>query len=213
MDGAAIIGADLAYRVLSGDRRAEAELVVRYQKGVRLIIIRVTGSPSLAEELSQETFIVTLRRLRSAPLQNPAKLAAFIAQTARNLAIAEKRKERRRRTDTGERGVEELADADNGEDRWADASAAARAVRLGLKDLPSDRDRSVLIRHYLNDEDRSTISRDLGIHESAFNVILFRARRRFLENLLRRGIGRADLLTLTRRKAGPHTRSSRVRMT
>jgi RNA polymerase sigma factor (sigma-70 family) len=197
MKDAALIGADLAHRVLSGDRGAEAELVARFQKGVRQIIIRVTGSRSLADELGQETFIVTLRRLRTVPLANPAKLAAFIAQTARNLGIAEKRKERRRRTDTGGQGIEELADADSSEERWAEATAAAWAVRLGLKELLSERDRSVLVRHYLHDEDRTAICRDLGINESAFNVILFRARRRFLEKLTRSGIGRADLFGLT----------------
>jgi RNA polymerase sigma-70 factor, ECF subfamily len=195
MNNAAIIGADLAHRVLSGDRRAESELVARFQKGVRQIIIRATGSLSLAEELSQETFIVMLRRLRSVPLEDPGKLSAFIAQTARNLAIAEKRKKRRRRTDTGGQGIEELAGADEREDRWAETSAAAWAVRVGLQELSSERDRNVLIRHYLHDEDRPAICRDLGINESTFNVILFRARRRFLERLTRCGIGPGDLFS------------------
>ncbi len=191
----AITNADLAYRVLTGDRRAEAELVARFQKGVRRITARVTGNQSLAEELSQETFVVTLRRLRSVPLEEPAKLPAFIVQTARNLAIAERRKERRRRTETGGRGIEQIGDADHGEDRWADANTAAWAVRVVLRELPSERDRSVLVRHYLYDEDRSAISRDLGIKESAFNVILFRARKRFLEKLTLRGISCRDLFS------------------
>ncbi|HUN76938.1 MAG TPA: sigma-70 family RNA polymerase sigma factor [Steroidobacteraceae bacterium] len=197
MNNTAMIGAELAHRVLRGDRGAEAELVARFQKGVRQVIVRMTGNLSLAEELTQETFIVTLRRLRSVPLQDPTKLAAFIAQTARNLAIAEKRKERRRRTDTGGQGIEQLPGAEDDEDRWAEAASAAWAVRVVLKELPSERDRGVLIRHYLHDEDRTAICRDLGIKESAFNVILFRARKRFLEKLVRRGIGRADLFSPT----------------
>jgi len=187
---------DLAHRVLGGDKRAEAELVTRFQKGVRQILMRITGNLSLAEELCQETFIITLRRLRSVPLEDPSKLPAFIAQTARNLAIAEKRKERRRRTDTDGEGIELIADATATHDRWADVSAAASAVRTILQELPSERDRSVLIRHYLHDEDRALICRDLGINEAAFNVVLFRARKRFLEKLARRGIRRADLFSL-----------------
>jgi RNA polymerase sigma-70 factor, ECF subfamily len=195
MDDSAITDTDLAHRVLSGDRRAEAELVARFQKGVRQVIVRVTGNLSLAEELSQETFVVTLRRLRSVPLEDPAKLLAFIVQTARNLAIAEKRKERRRRTDAGGHAIEELADASLEDDHWADADAAAAAVHAVLKELRSERDRQVLVRHYLHDEDRAVICRDLGIHEAAFNVILFRARRRFLEKLTECGIRRADVLS------------------
>jgi RNA polymerase sigma-70 factor, ECF subfamily len=196
MTESATTNPDLAHRVLDGDKRAEAELVARFQNGVRQILMRVTGNLSLAEELSQETFIITLRRLRSVPLEDPSKLPAFIAQTARNLAIAEKRKERRRRTDTDAEGIELIADANAGDDRWADASSAASTVRAILKELPSDRDRNVLIRHYLHDEDRAVICRDLGINESAFNVALFRARRRFLEKLARRGIRRADLFSV-----------------
>jgi RNA polymerase sigma-70 factor, ECF subfamily len=190
----ALTDADLAHRVLTGDRRAEAELVARFQKGVRRIIAKVTRNLSLAEELSQETFVVTLRRLRSVPLEDPAKLPAFIVQTARNLAIAEKRKQRRRRTDTGGHGIEELADISVGDDRWADADSAAVTVRAVLKGLSSERDRQVLVRHYLRDEDRAVICRELGIKETAFNVIVFRARRRFLQKLTQCGIGRTDIL-------------------
>ncbi len=196
MNDSATTNPDLAHRVLNGDKRAEAELVARFQQGVLQIIVRMTGSPSLAEELSQETFIITLRRLRSMPLHEPAKLSAFIAQTARNLVIAEKRKERRRRTDSGADGIEDVPDANVGDDRWAHASSAASAVRAILKELRSERDRQVLVRHYLHDQDREAICRDLGINESAFNVILFRARKRFREKLTKRGIGRADLLSV-----------------
>jgi RNA polymerase sigma factor (sigma-70 family) len=195
MNDLGITDADLAHRVLTGDRRAEAELVARFQKGVRQVIERMTGDLSLAEELGQETFVVTLRRLRSVPLEDPTKLPAFIAQIARNLAIAEKRKQRRRRTDTGGRRIEELAEASAGDDRWADADAAGAAVRAVLKELSSERDRQVLIRHYLYDEDRAAICRDLGVREAAFNVILFRARRRFLQKLTDYGIGRSDFFS------------------
>jgi RNA polymerase sigma factor (sigma-70 family) len=185
---------DLVERIRLGDKGAEQELFLKYQLGVRQILVRVTGSRLAAEDLSQEALIIALRRLRAATLEDPSKLAAFVAQTARNLAIAEKRKERRRRTDTGASDMEKVADAGVNQDAGAHTEASARAVRELLGELRSERDRQLLIRHYLNDEDTDVICRDLGIAQSAFNVALCRARQRFREILEKRGMTSDNLL-------------------
>jgi RNA polymerase sigma-70 factor (ECF subfamily) len=185
---------DLVERIKVGDREAEQELFVRFQPGVRQIVVRVTGSLPAAEDLSQEALIIALRRLRSATLEDPSKLAAFVAQTARNLAIAEKRKERRRRTDTLSENMDEVADASVSQDSRAHAEASARVVRELLAELRGERDRQLLTRHYLNDEDKEVICRDLGISESAFNVALCRARQRFRGILEKHGMTCENLL-------------------
>jgi RNA polymerase sigma-70 factor (ECF subfamily) len=195
MTESAISHEELAWRILSGDKAAESELYMRFQSGVRQIIARITGNFALAEELSHETVIVALKRLRSVPLEDPSKLPAFIAQTARNLAIAEKRKETRRRTESGGIEVDEVAGAAPAHECQADAEWAAGTVRAILRELPSERDRRILVRHYLQDDDRSAICRDLGIDEARFHLVLFRARKRFLERLERRGIRRADVFS------------------
>ena len=194
MTALATADSDLVERILSGDKQAERELFLRFQPGVRQIVVRVTGSFAAAEDLSQEALIITLRRLRSTSLQDPTKLAAFIAQTARNLAIAEQRKERRRRTDTGSEELERVADSGTSQIGRAHAEASARAVRELLAELRSERDRQLLTRHYLKDEDKDVICRELGISESAFNVALCRARKRFQEVLEKHGMTREDLL-------------------
>src|SRR5580658_6590738 len=190
MTKSAISHEELARQILSGEKAAESELYVRFHIGLRQIIVRITGNYALAEELCHETVIVALKRLRPVPLEDPSKLPAFIAQTARNLAIAERRKEIRRRTETGGVTVEEEADAAPAHECQADAEWAAGTVRAVLRELPSERDRRILTRHYLQDGDRSAICRDLGIDEASFNLVLFRARKRFLEGLERRGIRR-----------------------
>src|SRR5690242_18625035 len=91
--------ADLQERIRAGDLESETELVRRFRPGIRQILMRWADRPALAEELCQETLIIVLQRLRRHPLEAPDALPAFIAQTARNLAIAEKRRDRRRRTD------------------------------------------------------------------------------------------------------------------
>lgn len=187
--------AELASRIHNGDKRAEAELFSRYKNGVRQIIWRITGNDSRAEELTQETLIVVLRRLRAGSLDDPTRLPAYLAQTARNLAIAENRKERRRQTDTDSEALEDIPDSAVSHDRALHLNSAANIVRHLLNEFRPERDRHVLIRHYLHDEDKESICREWGINESTFHVILFRARKRFLELLTKRGINRTDLFS------------------
>ena len=194
MDGAAAINADLAGRICKGDAEAEATLCARFGPGVRQILARRLHNFAQAEELAQEVLIVVLKRLRATPLQDPARLAAFIAQTARNVAMADRRKERRRRTDTGSEELDDVPDREQDQAVTVEVMSSAAAVHAMLKELKSSRDRSLLVRYYLQDEDKASICHDLGLSDSTFNVVLFRARERFLELLQKRGIGRGELL-------------------
>ena len=194
MDGAAAINADLAGRICNGDAEAEATLCARFGPGVRQILARRLHNFAQAEELAQEVLIVVLKRLRATPLQDPARLAAFIAQTARNVAMADRRKERRRRTDTGSEELDDVPDQEQDQAVTVEVMSSAAAVHAMLKELKSSRDRSLLVRYYLQDEDKASICHDLGLSDSTFNVVLFRARERFLELLQKRGIGRGELL-------------------
>ena len=85
---------ELAHQIHAGNQQAESELSRRIAPGITQVIVRSTGNFPLAEELCQETLIVILTRLREDPLTEPDKLPAFAAQVARNLIIAERRKER-----------------------------------------------------------------------------------------------------------------------
>lgn len=193
MSGVAWSNTELAQQIYAGDQRAEAELFTRFATGILQILLRVTGSSATAEDLCQETLIVTLQRLRSKPLEDPSRLEAFVAQTARNLALAERRKVRRRRTDTDWEAISEVPDLALGQESEAQMDSIAAAVQKLLRDLRSERDQVLLVRYYLQGEDRIEICRDLEITEATFNIALFRARARFQKLLARRGIRGADL--------------------
>jgi RNA polymerase sigma-70 factor (ECF subfamily) len=55
----------------------------------------------------------------------------------------------------------------------------AALVRAVLGALDSDRDREILFRFYLAEDDKARICRDLGLTALHFNRVLFRARERF----------------------------------
>lgn len=189
--------AELAHRIRAGDRQAEADLTRRLTQGITQIAVKLTGDFAVAQEICQETLIIILTRLRSQPLDDPEKLPAFVAQTARNLVFAERRKQRRRRTDTDSTQVEEAPDTSEPQDRDVERESSAAAIRTVLSEMRSVRDRTVLVRYYLREEDKKTICAELDMSESAFNVVLFRARARFLELLESRGFRGRDLLCLS----------------
>jgi RNA polymerase sigma-70 factor (ECF subfamily) len=190
-------GGELAHRIQRGDVSAESELIRQFEPGLRVLLRRRTGGdPGLLQDLVQETLLVVLQRLRGAGIDDPQKLAAFAAQTARNLAIASLRKAERQRTDVDSEATDRNADPSQHVEEIAADVEAALAVRALLRELPQARDRLMLKRFYLEDHDKEVICQELDLTEAAFNQALSRARRRFRQILEERGFSKRDLLNL-----------------
>jgi len=188
---------ELARRIKEGDSSAESELIRQFEPGLRVILRRRTVSDhSLLEDLLHETLLIVIQRLRGAGIEDPEKLAAFAAQTARNLAIASQRKAERQRTDLDSEAIERNADPSPGVATQAEDVEAALAVRALLRELPQARDRLMLKRFYLDDHDKEAICQEMQLSEAAFNQALSRARRRFRQILEERGFAKRDLLSL-----------------
>jgi RNA polymerase sigma-70 factor, ECF subfamily len=189
-------GGELSRRIREGDLSAESELIRQFEPGLRVLLRRRTGGDyGLLQDLVQETLLVVIQRLRGDGIDEPQKLAAFAAQTARNLAIASLRKAERQRTDVDSEATERNADPARGVDAAASDVEAALAVRALLRELPHPRDRLILKRFYLDDHDKDMICQEMDLTEAAFNQALSRARRRFRQILEERGFAKRDLLS------------------
>ena len=57
----------------------------------------------------------------------------------------------------------------------------ARLVRRLIGELPTDRDRQVLYRFYIAEDDKAAICQDLELSSLHFNRVLHRARQRYRE--------------------------------
>jgi RNA polymerase sigma-70 factor, ECF subfamily len=192
--GLSSLDGELCERVRAGDTKAEAIVVAQLQPGLRLVLHRATGGDwDLTSELVQETLVILLERLRGRGLDDPSGLAAFAAQTARNLAIANHRKRNRRRTETNLEAVGTAADPRNGPPEQIAATRLGGLVDRLLQELPTERDRTVLKRFYLHEDDKKDICRDLQLSDLAFNQVLFRARNRFRSILKDAGLKKDDL--------------------
>jgi RNA polymerase sigma-70 factor (ECF subfamily) len=176
-------GGELSRRIREGDVSAESELIRQFEPGLRVLLRR-------------RTLLVVLQRLRGAGIDDPQKLAAFAAQTARNLAIASLRKTERQKTDVDSEATDRNADPSRGVEEVAADVESALAVRALLRELPQPRDRLMLKRFYLDDHDKEVICQELDLTEAAFNQALSRARKRFRQILEERGFSKRDLLNL-----------------
>lgn len=190
-------GGELSRRIREGDVSAESELIRQFEPGLRVLLRRRTGGDhGLLQDLVQETLLVVIQRLRGDGLEDPDKLAAFAAQTARNLAIASLRKTERQKTDIDSAATERNPDTTRGVETIVEDVEAAMAVRALLRELPQARDRLMLKRFYLEDHDKDIICQEMQLSEAAFNQALSRARRRFRQILEERGFAKRDLLNL-----------------
>lgn len=176
--------ASLAARIRAGDAAAESDLVQRYSRGLTCILRRSTGSSAAADDLHQETFRIVIERLRGSGLEQPERLAGFIRRTARNLFLADSRRAVRRRASAFDENVAARDPSPSPLGRVLQRERAQLVRRL-VGELRTDRDRQILYRYYLAEEDKDQICHDLGLSDVHFNRVLFRARQRFRELLER----------------------------
>jgi RNA polymerase sigma-70 factor (ECF subfamily) len=163
-----------------GDTAAEAQLVLRFGRGIRVVLRHASSDPNVTEDLFQETFRVGLERIRAKALRDPGQVAAFLAGLARALATEHFR--RLRRAPQEDVSVLERMAAPGGTSLNAVArQQEARQIAATLESLSNERDREVLRRFYLTTEDKDRICADLGLTRLQFNRVLHRARERFRE--------------------------------
>jgi RNA polymerase sigma-70 factor (ECF subfamily) len=175
---------------LTGDRQAESRMVIALRPGV-LAVLRFGAFHRWidAEDLTQETLQVVVERVRARTIDDPRKVFAFAAATARNMALNSARKVLRQQTVVDSELVDELAQ--NLEMEPSDLSESddrhlAQAVMALLDELPTERDRQVLIRFYLDGNDKQQLCRELGLSPKHFDRVLMRARSRLRTIIERR---------------------------
>jgi RNA polymerase sigma-70 factor (ECF subfamily) len=180
------IAVDLVARIGRGARDAEEAMVRRYGAGLLYLLRRRTRDSDLALDLRQDTFRVAIEKLRSSPLDEPQHLAAYLRGVALNLWIAHQRKGARRATTVDSEAVEAAADpGESGPFDNVSREQVSAAVGVLLEELGTPRDREILTRIYLRDEDKDDVCAALGVDSTHFNRVLFRAKQRFRELLVR----------------------------
>jgi RNA polymerase sigma-70 factor (ECF subfamily) len=172
-------------RIMAGDADAEAELVRRYNGGITVIIGRIVQDESATEDLSQDTFTLVLEKIRDGEVREPERLSGFICGVARNLAIEYVRRLRRATNQEEIDKAEQIRDPQPDQFEQLLRKERAALVRQMLDELPVDRDRDILFRYYIAEEEKDRICADLGLTSLQFNSVIFRALKRYRELYLR----------------------------
>jgi len=170
---------ELAAKILAGDREAEEELFYRYQGGVAIVVRRITKNSHAAEDLSQDTFQLALEKIRRGDLRDPERLSGFICGIARNLAIDHLRRVKRLEAMNRADAIRFVSDPEPDQLGLLLRKEKAQAIRQILNELEPARDREMLYRFYLTQDDKEQICHDLGLSSLHFNRVLYRARERF----------------------------------
>lgn len=182
--------AQLVARIRQGERTAEEELVRRYSRGVSIILRRLAGSETVADDLYQDVFLRAVEKIRAGEVRDPERLSGFICSLARNLAIDYLRRSAPEKASADAAAGLSIADPAPGPLARVLHLEDAAAIRQVMSELSSDRDRQVLYRFYLKEEDKDAICADLNLTSLQFNRVLHRARERFRELYKKTGEGR-----------------------
>lgn len=189
-----IAATDLA-SVRSGQlQKSDIEaLITRDYLGLRLLIFRRTRDIQVASDLLNDAICTAWEKWRAGQIARPEQIVAYIFQVAMNLlrnhrrAVAE-RPDRRAASEA----LDKVSVASN--DVEIEARIAAKVLAI-IRSMDSRRDRTVLVRFYLNEEDKETICRDLQLTPAQFAKVLHRARQRLRELVESQGLRGSDLFS------------------
>ena len=177
---------ELVKRIIAGDSVAEEELVRRYNQGVAIIIDQIVRSRSATEDVSQDAFKIVLVKIRRGDVREPERLSGFVCGVARNAAIDYIRRVRLSRNQEAIGNAEQIPDHAPSQLDEVLRQERAKVVRQLINELKQKRDRDLLLRYYVAEEDKDKICGDLGLTRAQFNNVIFRATARFKELYVRK---------------------------
>jgi len=165
--------------------------------GVLLRLVRrKLRDRDLAADLVNEAVAICLEHVRTGKLVKVDQgIAGYVFKVSMNLLRNYARNKNNAsdvRADAS--ALETLAGAPERDD--SDDQRLKELTREMLESLSMPRDRIIVERFYLDEEDKESICRDLGVTSAQFNLVISRARQRMRRLLDTRGLGRTDLICL-----------------
>src|ERR1044071_4820948 len=129
-------------------------MLLRDMSGLKAQLTRVTRDAELAADLLQDAIVTALQKLEAGEIEHRGQLDGYVYRVALNHLRNYRRKDKS--PVSGPDALPELVDTE-GEARPGKSIARgqfSRVVTRLLKEMTSPRDREVLIRFYLQEEDR-----------------------------------------------------------
>ena len=166
----------MSARILQGETSAENMLAATFHAPLITFLNRLTRDWARAEDLTHDTLIIILQKLRKETLEDPARLPAYIYQTARYVHLGWIRKQDNRQLPLTEPDAISHSDATI-EDRYIQKRETLD-VRKRVLGLRMVRDREILLRRFFADETKPETCEALHLTHQHYDRVLSRARKR-----------------------------------
>jgi RNA polymerase sigma factor (sigma-70 family) len=154
------------------------ELYRYFSKVVRFYLCRQTGSPDL-EDLVHDLFAMIVEAIQRGDIREPERLMGFVRTAATRQGYAYiRRVAKKRRQEIDIESERDISAVTHDPEQAAIITQRERLIALVLDEL-SDRDREVLVRFYLLEQDSIQISFAMGLTETQFRLLKSRAKSRF----------------------------------
>jgi RNA polymerase sigma-70 factor (ECF subfamily) len=166
-----------------GDDDAYRDLIERYKGMVYNIALRITGNPTEADDVAQETFVRVYEKVGG--FRGRSKLSTWVYRIAYNLSL-ERRRALQRRGEVSWDGLpptaHALTDSRPTPEEAAASASEADAVRTAIGELP-EKYRVPLLLCYMQDLSLADAAEIVGVTEGGMKTRLHRARQMLLAKL------------------------------
>lgn len=173
--------AALAVRIARGEEGAVDLLYRRLLPGLQLYFRARRMDEMTAEDYAQEAFLEAVRRLQAGALDNPACFVGYLWTVAHRFSIAWLRQQRREVDEAEGEGVWRRAAAGQPGPEEGLLQQERRRIALAVLRRMNAREREVLVRFYLWEQDAATICEEMGLTADQFRLLKWRAKARFGE--------------------------------
>jgi RNA polymerase sigma-70 factor, ECF subfamily len=174
------VWAELVDRIHSGETDGMEELYQLFSKGIRFYLCRQLGPQELDDKV-HDTFVVVVQAIRRGELRDPQRLMGFVRTIVRRQVAAHiDRVVHIRREQIDMESTTRIADPHRNPEEKAIFRQRADLINRVLQEL-SERDREILTRFYLQEEDQDQICTEMVLTETQFRLLKSRAKARFGE--------------------------------
>jgi RNA polymerase sigma-70 factor (ECF subfamily) len=170
----------LVDRIRAGDPAGMEQLYAIFAKGVRSYLWRQLGSYDLDDKV-HDIFLIVTQSIQRGDLREPERLMGYVRTVLRRQVAGyiEVAMHTRRNMVEVEPGLNLTDRTISPERRTVERQTHEVAMRL-LRSLP-ERDREVLVRFYLEEQEPEQICREMELTETQFRLIKSRAKARYGE--------------------------------
>lgn len=168
----------LVQKIHVGSQEGMEQLYRLFSRGVRFYLCRQLG-PQELEDKVHDTFVIVVQAIRRGDLREPERLMGFVRTIVRRQVAAyiDNAVHKRRDQSDIDSGVT-LVDAKRNPEETAIGRENEDLMVQVLRSM-SSRDREILTRFYLHEQDQEKICREMGLTDTQFRLLKSRAKARF----------------------------------